>query len=224
MSERLKESAAILGVPRRLGYADAQWTLDKNNFIYDGITTELDGLPEFDPLPKLINGIIASNTREEKIVIPFLEWIKATYNPKLVYYPFSGWHISPREIFGQDRVVHLLNDDNNPYLRDIGSGIRIKGDVLKQPFRDNIFDTIFLNRHDARGKDVGKVFAEFRRVLKEDGLFVVDKNQRNIVNYCRKNLEGVEIPEDIKASIDSSFELFRNRDRERTRRFLWWKR
>lgn len=229
MNERLRLTAEKLSIPPSLGYAPAQHAINVRNANFFQITSDRgysdswqkEESPEFIRFREGI--VIALNIREKEVVLPFIDWIKAAYNPQLVYYPFCGWHMSPQVIFGQDRVVHLSNEDNKPFLRDIGSGIRVKGDVSKQPFRDNVFDTIFLNRHDVRGKDVGKVFAEFRRVLKEDGLFVVDKNQRNIVNYCRKNLTSVEIPEDVKASIDSSFELFRNRDREKTRRFLWWK-
>lgn len=220
MNERLKGYAEELDIPGRLGYAEVQTVVDIENAIYLGATSDyLDD--KFSALTRFKNSIIASNIREEKIATPFLIWVREKYNPQFVYYPFSGWHITPREIFGQDRVVHLSNDDNNPFLRDIGSGIRVRGDVSRQPFRDEVFDVIFLNRHDVRGKDRKRIFAEFRRVLKEDGLFVVDSDQRNIVNYCRKNLQPVDIPEEIVNVAKSSFALFQNRDRER-RKFLWW--
>ena len=39
--------------------------------------------------------ISAANIKERHLEV-LLQWVKSTFNPNLVLYPFCGWHITPR--------------------------------------------------------------------------------------------------------------------------------
>lgn len=52
----------------------------------------------------------------ERSLKVFLKYLKETYGPQLVYYPMSGWHITPRQVFGTEKVVYLSLDECHPHL------------------------------------------------------------------------------------------------------------
>ncbi|MBU1031756.1 class I SAM-dependent methyltransferase [Patescibacteria group bacterium] len=210
--------AVANSIPIRIGYADAQHIVDITNAHYL-ICIADDKYAEEMSLARLRSRISTSNFREKQIVAPFLKWVSEIYNPQLVYYPFSGWHITPRMVFGEDKVVHLSNDDHNPFTTTMGLGLIIKGDAYSDPFEENSFDAILFNQFDPTKK---KFFPSFRRVVKEGGLFIIDQRQKNIINWCRANLQPVDIPKKIKNVTRDSFALFSNQDRIKQRFLLFW--
>lgn len=156
----------------------------------------------------------------------FLSWVKRTYNPQLVLYPFCGWHITPREVFGKDRVAHLSTDDCHDHLIDLGSGERVKGDVFSSPFQDHTFDAVLLRFGKLRKDQIEQAFSELRRTVKVNGLFIVEGTRRNnLTEYCKKRLKKAEVPKDIEDFMRGQFGLFLNADKPKEpHRLLFWRR
>lgn len=201
-----------LGLPRMYGYAEAQQQLKAENLIVSG---QLD-------YPELLIERMEAENKREKGVEAFLEWCKNQFNLRFLYYPMCGWHITPREVFGAENVVHLSNDDYNPYLTDLGYGLRIMGKVQQQPIVSNVFDAIYLRGWDISKSDLDTTFGHFRCVLKEDGIFIIEINQnRNIVKYAEKHLEPAALPDEIRKDMKGWFGLYQNKDKiQKQRKFF----
>lgn len=194
------------------GYIPAQSNLTYMNMAVKGVKN-----PE---------ARFAHLNRLEERTENFLSWIDATYSPKRVLYPFCGWHITPREIFGEHKVVHLSLDDCHDHLIDLGTGERVKGDAFSLPFQDDTFDAVFLRSSKLKKDQIEQAFSELRKSVKDDGLFIVENiGKNNLMEYCKKRLKKAEVPKDIEDFMKGQFGLFLNADKpNEPRRFLWWKR
>lgn len=198
----------------REGYAPQQTALDIENLTVAGMADS-----EWE-LRETFQGF---NLRQDNLR-HFLGWIKNTYDPRRVYYPFCGWHITPREVFG-DRVVHLSLDDCHPHLKDLVSGLRVQADILHQPFSGKIFDAVILNSGHLKNMDFDAVFTCLREVVKDDGFLIVADTEGPLNNYCRKYLQKANVPENIGRAITGCcFGLYLNQDKPVKKRFLFWKR
>lgn len=105
----------------------------------------------------------------------FLQWVENTYHPQKIYYPGSGKDRLPKEVLGENRVVHLSLEENKEiggYFLRLGSGQKVEGDFLRSPFKDESFDAVFV--HDTPIGVTTQGTAEFYRVLKEGGVLVLD--------------------------------------------------
>lgn len=188
------------------GYALAQQAHNEVNWAVTGL----------DDIPDLIAERVARKNLHERNVAYFLRWIKGNFGLRIFYYPMCGWHITPREVFGIGSVVHLSNDDKHPYLQNIGEGIRVKGDIYRQPFREGVFDAVYLRGQDLPRDTVVQGMEELRRVVIEDGLFVIELSPRtrNIARYAKDHLQLASIPDNIKAATRKYFGLYVNKVRE----------
>ena len=200
-----------LGLPRIYGYADAQQRLKAENLIVNG---QLDD-------PFLLNSMEIKNKKEQSVEA-FLLWCKQQYNLQSLYYPMCGWHLTPREVFGSENVVHLSNDDYHPYLENLGYGMRVRAQVQNQPIKNDVFDAIFLRGWDIPKSDVETSFGDFRRVVKEDGFFIIEfGNNRNIAKHVERHLEPAIVPEEIKRNIKGWFGLYQNKEQIPKQRGIW---
>lgn len=156
----------------------------------------------------------------------FLSWIKTKYNPKLVLYPFCGWHTTPRETLGKDTVIHLSLDDCHDHLIDLGTGEKVKGDIFSLPFQDNTFDAVFLRFGKLKKDQVDHAFSELRKTVKENGLFIVEGTKsNNLMKYCKNRLKKEEVSANVENFMKGQFGLFLNADKPKEpRRLLFWKR
>lgn len=108
----------------------------------------------------------------------FLQWVKDTYNPLKVYYAGSGWDKLPREILGEDVIVHLSLEETrgqqsqHGYFPKLGSGHKVEGNFLQSPFRKESFDAVYI--HNTPPGITIEAFPEFLRVLKEGGILLID--------------------------------------------------
>lgn len=132
----------------------------------------------------------------------FLVWIKNAYSPQRVYYPGSGNDKIPKEIFGEDKVIHLSLGPKNRgargYFTHLGSGHKIEGDFLKSPFKDKSFDAVFI--HDTPCSVTIQGLEEFYRVLKNEGILILDNgcwDQKELEEFfiaARQLFEGQSLP------------------------------
>lgn len=195
-------------VPRIEGHAYAQQVHTLSNWIVGGLIDN----------PWIIESQVRSANLNERKLTEFLTWVNSTYSPELVFYPLSGWHTNPRDTFGEEKVVHLSNDNKHPYLYHMEHGMRVKGDIHKTPFRGGMFDAVFLRPGPLRFEDkyvnLEQLLEESRRVVKPDGLFIVEvQSNPNMTALCRQNLDRVQIPDDISQASSGLFELYLNRDK-----------
>lgn len=179
--------------------------------------------------PYALERVINRGNAIERRLAHFLRWIDRTYSPKRVLYPFSGWHTTPRDTLGENRVVHLSNETDDmdmprPFLRDLEYGLRVEGDARNQPFSDRTFDAVFLRTGNSLlqleldelegGEGLSKVMAEFRRVVKPRGLFIVENaGQRSLVDLCKKTLEPEKLPDQVRKLLRNSYLVFTNEDK-----------
>ena len=133
-----------------------------------------------------------------------MEYIKTAYTPKFVYYPACGADYLPKEVFGANNVIHLSlpeNEKTEQYLRRLGDGIKLMGEMEKSPLADESVDLIWL----CLGGGVIKkeVLTDFLRVLKKDGLIAIEESQhvdsfrykwQELVD-CFSGMEKMTIPD-----------------------------
>ncbi len=115
----------------------------------------------------------------------FLQWIKNTYSPIKVYYPGSGIDKIPKEVLGEDKVIHLSLEENKEvggYFSRLGPGNKIEGDFLNSPFKDKSFDAIVI--HDTPEVVTRQALDEFHRVLEDNKILILDNG-----NWQQKALE-----------------------------------
>ena len=148
------------------------------------------------------------NSNEKRKI--FLEYIKETFNVSLVYYPASGWDALPKEIFGIYNVIHLsLEEDENEihYFEKLGDGIKIFGDMRKSPIADKSIDMIYLNLYDGLDIIVCQSLEDFKRVLKNNGIIVVEgrnyyerKKWENFLKIFNKDFLKIKLPRDFRCN------------------------
>lgn len=211
----------IMGVamPEMEGGAPAAIEHFKDNLPFSGLADN----------PYALEIVINRGNAIERRLAHFLRWIDRTYSPKTMLYPFSGWHTTPRDTLGDNRVVHLSNEignmgDPRQFLRDLEYGLRVKGDARNQPFPDQSFDSVFLRIGGGiidlelddldGGQGLSKVMAECRRVVKPRGLFIVESaGQKPLVDLCKKTLEPEKLPDQVRRLLRNSYWIFRNEDK-----------
>lgn len=164
----------------------------------------------------------AMNIKEARLET-FLMWVNKRFNPTLVYYPYSGSHITPRETFGQDEVVHLSPDKCHPHLYELGSGQRVKGDASRLPFKEHQFDAAFIRTWglDLDLKEVPETVEDICIALKQSGLILVEvrraqgnwrfkgerKTERRLLKYLQDNFDQVDVGEEASGLVDRSEDL-----------------
>lgn len=196
-------------IPSKIGYAIQQTDLDDENAILGGI----------DPYWRLKVREVRNSS--EMRLREFLSWVRDTYNPERIYYPFTGWHISPREIFGERKVVHLSSDFCDPHLADIEKGDRIRGDAESQPFQDNSFDAAFFHGVSLGRKEISTFFFDTRRIVKDGGIIIIDDTPPgSILKHCKRNLVKLEVPSEFP----KDYHLFSNVDLPKKPRFSFLRR
>lgn len=194
-------------LPSIEGYAPAHFQHFISNLPFGGL----------DDQPWLQKSIIKRDNRRERNTKILLGWVREYFGLKFVFYPMPGWHVTPMDVFGEDHVVYLSNDDQHPYLQDIGRGARIMADVFSSPLPDAVFEGAFLRLKEKRdiGKEnIPKLVSVLRRVVKPEGIVIIDKwGADQTVKYCRKQLQEASIPDQIRKIIRNDFVIFTNKDR-----------
>ncbi|MDA2922769.1 class I SAM-dependent methyltransferase [Patescibacteria group bacterium AH-259-L07] len=131
----------------------------------------------------------------------FLDWVKNTYSPEKIYYPGSGTDKIPKEVLGEDSVVHLSLEENKEigfYFPRLGPGQKVEGNFLKSPFKDGAFDAVFI--HDTPYQVTIRGLSEFYRVLKVEGILLLDngdwkqKEMEEFLSETQKLFEKQELP------------------------------
>lgn len=165
-----------------------------NHFIDNWIVSgQLDN-------PEHLKATIEADNKIEENTGYFLDWVKRHYVVESIYYPLCGWHTTPMYVFGQENIVYLSNDDKHQYLEDIGTGLRVKSDAIDSPFADHIFDAVFLRFSDSdfSKNRIGKLITELKRVVKPDGLFLLDLgSMKGLAKYWERELQPAELPDDV---------------------------
>ena len=153
------------------------------------------------------------SNENERVFQLFLHWVRTTFDPQLIYYPFSGWHTSPRDILGTNRVIHLSNDQCHSHLRDIKNGQRVMAEALKHPFREAVFDAVILKNIPQEVNAIS-FFDSLRVLIKPGGLFIVNATGiEPIVRVCEDKLERVKVPKKFRRSKTRDNDLFLNRNK-----------
>lgn len=121
----------------------------------------------------------------------FLHWVKKTIDPQKIYYPGSGWDKIPKIVFGKNKIFHLSLEENKDvggYFPRLGNSIKIQGNFLESPFRDETFDLIII--HNSPYEVTVQGLSEFYRVLKTDGLLVLDNDgwEERMINHFMQNV------------------------------------
>lgn len=104
----------------------------------------------------------------------FLKYVRDTYNPKIIYYPASGGDSFPKEIFGQEAVIHLSLKNDEPkyhYFKNLGDGIKIFGRMEDSPIADDSVDAILVRFGFSM---TGETIKDFNRVLKLSGIVIIE--------------------------------------------------
>lgn len=164
----------------------------------------------------------AMNIKEARLET-FLTWVNECFNPTLVYYPYSGSHITPRETFGNDKVVHLSTDKCHPHLYELGSGQRVKGDASQLSFKEHQFDAAFIRTWglDLDPKEVSEAVNDICLALKQSGLILVEfrqakgnwrfkqerKAEKRLLKYLQDNFEQVNERAEVARSVDREEDL-----------------
>ncbi len=189
------------GIPNYLGYAIEQSHLSAFRDDILGIGFERRA------------GRRRVSNENEQVFQLFLHWVKTTFDPQLIYYPFSGWHTSPRDILGTNRVIHLSNDQCHSHLRDIKNGQRVMAEALKHPFREAVFDAVVL-KDIPPAVDAIALFGSLRVLIKPGGLFIVNSiGIGPIIKICENELERVKVPKKFQRSKTRDNDLFLNRNK-----------
>jgi SAM-dependent methyltransferase len=225
MPEQQKLSLEGITMPKMEGAAPAAVEHFIDNLPFSGLADN----------PFALERVINRGNAAERRLSHFLRWVNKIYAPKKVLYPFSGWHTTPRDILGDDRVIHLSNEtdnDGNPrqFLRDLEYGLRVEGDARNQPFSDQVFDAVFLRIGESivdleledleGGEGLNKVFSECRRVVKPRGLFIVESSgQQSLVDLCKQTLEHEKLPGAVNELLRKSYWVFRNENKYPTDNF-----
>lgn len=192
-------SATIDGVSPLIGYTVHQ--TDHNNSLWLAAGDE-----------RLAERRRLGNENEENLEL-FLKWVKETFNPQLIYYPFSGWHIGPRQIFGEDNVVHLSDDKCHPHLKDIEQGQRVIASAQTPPFGVNTFDAVFVKGDGLRADEGLNFFEDLRNLVKPKGLFIINATGvEDIVKISLERLERLWVPPELKRGYSRVNYLFENYD------------
>ncbi len=109
----------------------------------------------------------------------FLKWIQSEFNPKNMLYAGSGRDKLPKSVLGEDAVIHLSLEENKPwfpggYFSELSGGKKIQGDFLQPPFKEKTLDAVYI--HDAPEDIVKKGLGEFKRILKDSGILILDNS------------------------------------------------
>lgn len=115
---------------------------------------------------------VVENRRKE-----FLKWIQSEFNPRNTLYAGSGNDKLPKSVLGEDLVIHISLEENKPwfpggYFSELGGGKKVEGDFLQAPFKDKTLDAVYI--HDAPEDIVKKGLSEFKRILKDSGILILD--------------------------------------------------
>lgn len=206
---------SVLGMPPLKGYAPARQHQIANYCLFDeGMAGKhwVGGIDRSED-------IIELNKYEEKVE-NFLKWCKVNLGIRTLFYPNGGWHVTPSEVFGKENVFHLSND---VYLQDLEDRIKTRADIQRLPYKDCVFDAIYLGSWDIGVKSLLSAFQEFSRVVKEDGFFIVEQKEqfKNIRRYSAKTLERVSFPQMTEDIGQGNFALYKNHYRQKKfRNFL----
>ncbi|TSC62618.1 MAG: hypothetical protein G01um101448_805 [Parcubacteria group bacterium Gr01-1014_48] len=123
----------------------------------------------------------------------FLEWIHEVYRPHLVLYAGSGFDQIPRDILGEQTVIHLSREEEHPgrhtrsytegYFKYLGNGIKLGADFRHIPLKDKSIEIVYV--HDSPFEVTAEATGEFNRILKEDGILILDSDcwTMEMVNY-----------------------------------------
>ena len=134
----------------------------------------------------------------------FLKWVQSEFNPKNILYAGSGNDALPKKILGEDAVIHISLEENEAwfpggYFSELGSGKKIKGDFLKAPFKDKILDAVYI--HDAPENIVKKGLKEFKRILRDSGILILDNSNwfeeqvEDFIKVTEKDFVKIALPE-----------------------------
>lgn len=110
----------------------------------------------------------------DKALSEALNILDKRYSIHKLYYPGSGFHAVPKEVLGIERVVHLSLEEVE-YFKKLGSGVKVKGDYRKAPFKSGYFDATLV--WGIPPETALEAIDEFLRVTKEDGLLIVGSSR-----------------------------------------------
>lgn len=155
--------------PRFIGFSGAKAQIGKRKTRITLPTTNTTELME-------VLNVHIHRSRHEGKLKEVLKYLDEKYEIGKLYYPGSGWHITPKEALGKDRVTHLSLEENADFVEGgyfgmLGEGVKVKGDYRFSPFKDKSFDATLI--HDIPRESAIDSLSEFRRVTKEDGLIIV---------------------------------------------------
>ena len=133
----------------------------------------------------------------------FLKWVQSEFNPKNMLYAGSGNDKLPKNVLGEDAVIHISLEENKPwfpggYFSGLGSGKKVEGDFLQAPFKEKTLDAVYI--HDAPENIVRKGLCEFKRILKDSGILILDNSGwfeeqvADFVNVAEKDFVKIALP------------------------------
>ena len=135
----------------------------------------LTGLEHLELIPAFLAARASDFIRyfADKDLRSFLKEFNEKYKPETVYYPGSGFHKTPRKVFGDDKVVHLIDNAWYKYLAT--GGLFIFGDYRYTQFPDNYFDATFI--WGSPLETTLEAIPDFLRVTKNRGKIIGGKQQ-----------------------------------------------
>lgn len=164
----------------------------------------------------------------------FLKWLKDNFDPNLVLYAGSGQDVLPKEVLGQDRVVHTSLEnypakDYKPETQSfpaLGEGKKVITDNRQLPFSDSRFDSALLLDMDI--ETIPQQIPEIIRVLQSRGTLTLSRsfltNERfisgvddedkarekweEIIGKIHQQCEDVVVPQELQKRGESESEFF----------------
>lgn len=123
----------------------------------------------------------------------FLKYLDEAYHPNFVYYPACGADKTPKQIFGENKVIHLSLPENEAgveYLERLGRGIKLLGDMAHSPIADRSVDLIYLNLQGIQLSE--EMVGDFFRVLKNDGVIAIEDRHLYDDSRWNKTIESLK--------------------------------
>lgn len=177
MSESLKGTQRI--TPQEGEYSITPKVAE---FIQDEADVAYRELAEMDEDTAVAQSQLIRDLRTGEYQV--LTWIEQNLNPETVLYPWSSSDIIPREVFSENKVIHLSlegygkdaegNNGNEKPFERMGSGIRVIADTENIPLDNESVDLV-VALEGSLIEDPEHI-NELRRVLKNGGRVLVARD------------------------------------------------